>query len=156
MVIHRWPLKVNLFNLLHRCHYAISRRHPRLSGIDLAGLPLSDVRFGGCCLCAANLTMAYWHRVNCVSAQLNRAVFSRGVFDGCDFRGAHLAGAKITAANFVDCTFDGASLRDVELMGTTFQCCSFVGVNFAETNIGDAHFDDCNLDGIRGATLTSP
>ncbi|MBR8834238.1 MAG: pentapeptide repeat-containing protein [Stigonema ocellatum SAG 48.90 = DSM 106950] len=71
---------------------------------------------------------------------------------GGNFRGAYLADANLTGANFSGANLNGANLGDANLTGANFSGANLNGANLGDANLTGANFSGANL---KGADLSS-
>ena len=78
------------------------------------------------------------------------------VFEGCDMRGATLAGRSLAACSFKDADLSRADLTTCDFSRANLQGCDFAGAALAGASLVDAHarFADFTGANLRAAVLT--
>ncbi|UYM05991.1 pentapeptide repeat-containing protein [Solicola gregarius] len=104
----------------------------RLTGIDLSGCTVQNVRLTGCAVDLSNWRFATLRRV---------------VFDGCKVTGGDFASASLTDVRFVDCNLTGADFREVTLDRVRFEACVLDGIG-GVTSLAGATIDPLDLVGL--------
>lgn len=104
----------------------------RLTGLDVSGCTLQNIRFTGCAVDLSN-----WR-----FAKVRRAVF-----DSCKLAGADFASASLSDVRFVGCDLTGAQFREVSLERVRFEACVLDGLG-GVTSLTGATVDPLDLIGL--------
>lgn len=122
---------------------------PDFSGATMIGTriqaKLSGAKFRG-----ANLTRADLSPLESRPGEGTLVTLAHNTFKSCDFSGAKLVDANLTAGIFTFAQFNGADLSGADATEAEFVKADLRGVNFTNTNLRDADFSDANLAGAVG------
>ncbi len=113
---------------------------PDLSGANLSGMDLSEIRFNTANLIGVALSEADLRRANFQSADLSGADLFKVDLFGANLRRADLRGADLIRANLIE-----ADLHEANLSEADFSWADLIRVNLSRANLSRAAFIRTNL-----------
>ena len=126
-----------------------------LDGIDLAGLPLHNLRvrdsrlcgvdLSGSALAGLDLADAVVHEGSWANAVAGQATIVRLEAAGLRGTGAQFAEATLTDCTFADCRLDLASFRFAQLERIVFRDCRLEEADFYGATLRSVRFEKCVL-----------
>lgn len=130
-----------------------------LSGANLSGSNLTNIRLDGVNLSAANLEGAALNQANLSGTNLENARLTGANLSGADltkakidkstiFARANLDGAKVDKTTLTSANVAGATLASLDLGGTDFSGRDLSGIDFRSSNLTGANFTGAKMHGV--------